>query len=177
MNFSELELKLYLNKELVGKDFGYNWDWDVTKVFRAFVKEHGLDESDFSVSRYGIDRRRAQGQTCFIVYKNKQELGYIEAKKLKGAHHYSWGGGYNDWTFKDFGVVFYAKDFDTAVDVAKQRMIDKENAETKMQNDAVELYKVAQEKFGPNARYVVEYLKNHYWTIDIEAQAKKIEKD
>ena len=173
MNFSELDLKNYLKKELVGKEFSYSWDWDVTKVFRAFIKEQGLKEEDFSVSRYGIDRRRAQGQTCYIVYKNKQELGYIEAKKLKGAHHYAWGGGYNDWTFKDFGVVFYAKDFVTAVDEAKKRMVAKEEAETKMKNDAVELLKFAQEKFGPNAHYVVNYLKDHYWTLEMENSSEK----
>lgn len=166
MNFSELELKNHLKKELVGKDFGYSWDWEVTKAFTAFIKEQGLNENDFSVSRYGINRYRPSNQTAYIVYKGTQELGYIEAKKQKGASHYCYGHSYNDWTFKDLGVVFYAKDFITAIDDAKQRIVAKEDAETKMKNNAVELLKVAQEKFGSKAQHVIEYLKNHYWTIE-----------
>ena len=168
MNFSELDLKNYLKKELTGKDFGYDWEWTVRKAFDSFIKEQGLKVEDFTISRYGVSRRSAHGQTAYIMYKNKQEIGYIEAKKLKGAHHYAWGGGYNDWTFKDFGVVFYAKDFITAIDEANKRIVANEDAKTKMKNNAIELLKIAKEKFGPDAHSVVDYLKDHYWSLDME---------
>jgi len=166
MNFSEVDLRSYLQKQLVGKNFGYCWDMDVAQAFKTFITEQGLNERDFSVSRCGVNRYRPSNQTAYIIYKGNQEVGYIEAKKQKGERHYFYGHYYNDWTFKDLGVVFYAKDFATAVDQAKQRIVAKEDAETKMKNDAAELLKVAQEKFGSNARSIIEYLNKHYWTIE-----------
>ena len=167
MNLSELELKNHLKKELVGKNFGVLWECELSNSFLEFIKKQGLNEKDFAISRFGVGRRRAQGQTCYIVYKRKQEIGYIEVKKQKGTWESGYfGGGHYNWSFKDFGVVFYAKDFVTAVDDAKQRMIAKEDAETKMKNNAVKLLKVAKEKFGSDARDVIDYLKDNYLVVE-----------
>ena len=37
MNFSEVDLRSYLQKQLVGKNFGYCWDMDVAQAFKTFI--------------------------------------------------------------------------------------------------------------------------------------------
>lgn len=103
MEITKENIEKTLNAELVGKDVGYsnfNFTRVLLKVIRAFAKEAGLNESDFS---YNVVKNGSSSAT--LTYKG-MSFGGASFQKQKGKYSH---GGY-EWTFKKCSVDLWCDD-------------------------------------------------------------------
>lgn len=165
----EQELRSYLREQLVGKPLEYGTDWKVMSAVREFLKKNNYEKELIDNISCGNMSHRNCKQTCYLTYRG-EEIGYVEWKKLKGAHHYAWGGGYNDWTIKDFNVVFYAESFDKEIEFARQRITARSNRDDRIKTIAKEVYKEIKTKYSSKDDYyfvqdIIKYMNNHYYSL------------
>ena len=167
MEIKSEDLKKYLLDLFEGKAVGYGV-WDVkTKVYNyinVFAERAGLNTSDFST--------RDDKWSVYITYKRK-DIGVVEVKRKKGAHHHSyWGNGYNDWTYKDFGVVFYNELYNKTLDeylAGIDEQTDKEaNHEQRLNDRAKKALELIMKEFNVDkyeARTIAQRIETKYYTI------------
>ena len=162
ITIEEKTIKDFLKQNLIGKNFGYCWDFDVKKAFDDFLRSYNIDTADFTARKSKYDR-----QLTHILYKN-EEIGYIEVKKQKGQSHYSWlGGSYCDWTFKDVNVMLYAGDLNKSIKAAEERIVAKNEKNNKTEQAALKLYKLIVDncKDSYEADQMIDYIKSHKYTL------------
>lgn len=167
MEIKSEDLKKYLLAEFEGKAVGYGV-WDVKSKVWHYVteaaKKAGLDSSLFST--------RDDKWSVYITYRYK-DIGVVEVKRKKGKHHYGYyGNGYNDWTYKDFGVAFYNeyynKTFDQALADIDDLINKTANHEQRLNDRAKKALELIMKEFGVDkyeARTIAQRIDNKYYTI------------
>jgi len=103
MEITKENIEKTLNAELAGKDVGYsnfNFTRALLKIIRAFAKEAGLNESDFS---YHV--AKSGSSSASLTYKGVS-FGVASFQKQKGRYY---RGSY-EWTFKKCSVDLWCDD-------------------------------------------------------------------
>jgi len=162
ITIEEKTIKDFLKQRLIGKNFGYCWDYDVKNAFDDFLKSYNIDTRNFSWQKH-----RGEKQSFRLTYKGF-EYGYVEAKKQKVNTHHSWlGGTYCDWTFKDVNVVIYKGTLNAAIEDVEQRAVEKQNRDNAQEQAAIKIYKLVIEncKDRYEADNMIDYIKSHRYTL------------